>query len=66
VQRRIYDLRTEEDRAEVIVCCEVMEHLYDPQRALEILAGLDGRRYIFSVPREPMWIPGDSIRISSS
>ncbi|MGD8977196.1 MAG: class I SAM-dependent methyltransferase [Gammaproteobacteria bacterium] len=45
----------ETDAAELIVCCEVLEHLDDPRRALERLAALAGKYCILSVPREPMW-----------
>jgi 2-polyprenyl-3-methyl-5-hydroxy-6-metoxy-1,4-benzoquinol methylase len=41
--------------AELIVCCEVLEHLEDPDRALEVLAGLAKPWLIASVPREPLW-----------
>jgi SAM-dependent methyltransferase len=41
--------------AELIVCCEVLEHLEDPARALEVLAGLARPWLIASVPREPLW-----------
>jgi 2-polyprenyl-3-methyl-5-hydroxy-6-metoxy-1,4-benzoquinol methylase len=41
--------------AELIVCCEVLEHLDDPDRALETLAGLARPWLIASVPREPLW-----------
>jgi 2-polyprenyl-3-methyl-5-hydroxy-6-metoxy-1,4-benzoquinol methylase len=44
-----------EDAAELILCCEVMEHLHDPQGALEIIAGLARPWAIVSVPREPLW-----------
>lgn len=45
----------DEDAAELIVCCEVLEHLEEPRRALEKLAALSGKFCILSVPREPMW-----------
>jgi 2-polyprenyl-3-methyl-5-hydroxy-6-metoxy-1,4-benzoquinol methylase len=41
--------------AELIVCCEVLEHLEDPDRALEVLAELARPWLIASVPREPLW-----------
>jgi 2-polyprenyl-3-methyl-5-hydroxy-6-metoxy-1,4-benzoquinol methylase len=41
--------------AELIVCCEVLEHLEDPELALEVLAGLARPWMIASVPREPLW-----------
>jgi SAM-dependent methyltransferase len=41
--------------AELVVCCEVLEHLEDPDRALEMLAILARPWLIASVPREPLW-----------
>ena len=41
--------------AELIVCCEVLEHLEDPELALDVLAGLARPWLIASVPREPLW-----------
>jgi SAM-dependent methyltransferase len=40
---------------DLVVCCEVMEHLEEPREALEILAGLSCRHVLVSVPREPIW-----------
>lgn len=53
--KSIYDLDEEEDFADVIVCCEVLEHLEYPDRAIEALKKINARCYILSVPREPMW-----------
>jgi 2-polyprenyl-3-methyl-5-hydroxy-6-metoxy-1,4-benzoquinol methylase len=39
----------------MVVCCEVLEHLDDPERALRALALLNTEYYVFSVPREPIW-----------
>jgi SAM-dependent methyltransferase len=44
-----------EDSAELVLCCEVLEHLHDPDAALEIVAGLARPWAIVSVPREPLW-----------
>jgi 2-polyprenyl-3-methyl-5-hydroxy-6-metoxy-1,4-benzoquinol methylase len=41
--------------AELVVCCEVLEHLEDPERALDVLAELANPWLISSVPREPLW-----------
>jgi SAM-dependent methyltransferase len=53
--RAVQELREERDSAELIVCCEVLEHLEDPDRALDILARLAHPWLIVSVPREPLW-----------
>ncbi|MGD8243146.1 MAG: methyltransferase domain-containing protein [Desulfobacterales bacterium] len=55
VERNIYELNREEDQADLIICCEVLEHLEDPHKALRVLEALGCRNYIFSVPREPLW-----------
>lgn len=44
-----------EHRAELVVCCEVLEHLTDPDGALDVLAVLADPWLIASVPREPLW-----------
>ena len=51
----IYDLKTPVDRAELIVCCEVLEHLERPELAVNKLAELAAPYLIASVPREPVW-----------
>jgi SAM-dependent methyltransferase len=51
----LYDLVPDRDAAELVVCCEVLEHVPDPVRALHILAGLARPYLIVSVPREPLW-----------
>jgi 2-polyprenyl-3-methyl-5-hydroxy-6-metoxy-1,4-benzoquinol methylase len=43
------------DSAELIVCCEVLEHLDDAEAGLETLAGLARPWLLVSVPREPLW-----------
>lgn len=53
--RSIYDLEPGEIEADLIVCCEVLEHLPDPGRALDILAAQRANHLILSVPREPIW-----------
>ena len=51
----LHDLRPAEDGAELVVCCEVLEHLVDPPRALALFARLAQPHLIVSVPREPLW-----------
>jgi SAM-dependent methyltransferase len=43
------------DAAELVVCCEVLEHVSDPERGLEALTALASPWLIVSVPREPLW-----------
>jgi len=52
--KSIYDIDKEE-QADLIVCCEVLEHLDNPQLALQKMASLNADYYLFSVPREPLW-----------
>jgi len=48
-------LDVDRDAAELVVCCEVMEHLDDPEAALETITRLANPWAIVSVPREPLW-----------
>jgi SAM-dependent methyltransferase len=50
--------------AELIVCCEVLEHLEDPERALSTLSDLARPWLIASVPREPLWRALNMARLS--
>lgn len=51
----LYDLTAAADSADLVICCEVLEHLEDPERALKIVAKLARKNLILSVPREPVW-----------
>jgi 2-polyprenyl-3-methyl-5-hydroxy-6-metoxy-1,4-benzoquinol methylase len=51
----VYDLEPPGDSAELVVCCEVLEHLAEPREALRVLADLACPWALFSVPREPLW-----------
>lgn len=53
--KSIYDLQADRDRAELVVCCEVLEHLPDPNRGLELLSQITEKWCVLSVPREPIW-----------
>jgi SAM-dependent methyltransferase len=54
-QKSIYDVMPEADAADIVVCCEVLEHLEDPEAGLDALARITGHHLICSVPREPLW-----------
>ena len=51
----IYELDPERDSASLVLCCEVLEHLENPERALELIKTLANPYFILSVPREPLW-----------
>ena len=62
--RPVEELEPERDAAELVICCEVLEHLTDPQRALDILGRLARPWLIASVPREPLWRTLNVARLS--
>jgi len=44
-----------ENRPDLVVCCEVLEHLPDPASGLCSLRSFEANWYLLSVPREPIW-----------
>lgn len=53
--KSIYDVEPTNDSADLIVCCEVLEHLDNPHQALKALKSITKQNLIVSVPREPIW-----------
>ena len=53
--KSIYAMQAPADSADLIVCCEVLEHVEDPDAALAALARIATGWVIVSVPREPIW-----------
>ena len=51
----IYELPWPDRSFELVVCCEVLEHLRDPLRGLRELARVSSRAVLLSAPREPAW-----------
>lgn len=51
----IEELESPADAAELVVCCEVLEHLPDPGSALRTISELARPWALLSVPREPLW-----------
>lgn len=51
----IYHLNINRDLSDIIICCEVLEHLHKPEIALSVLSQIGSSYYLFSVPREPIW-----------
>ena len=60
--RSIYDVEAGRDSADLIVCCEVLEHLEDPQAGLAALQRIATEYVIVSVPREPIWCALNMVR----
>lgn len=52
--KSIYDIGRAE-KADLVVCCEVLEHLNDPDAALDRLHDVSRKYCLVSVPREPLW-----------
>lgn len=46
---------SKKETADLILCCEVMEHLEEPEKALESIKNLGSKYVILSVPNEPAW-----------
>lgn len=53
--RSIYDIEPGRDSADLVVCCEVLEHLENPEDGLIALQRAVTDHVILSVPREPIW-----------
>jgi 2-polyprenyl-3-methyl-5-hydroxy-6-metoxy-1,4-benzoquinol methylase len=53
--RSIYNVQRLRSPDELVVCCEVLEHIDDPDRGLQALQDIAGGYVVLSVPREPIW-----------
>lgn len=51
----IYELPYPENSFDLVVCCEVLEHLEEPAKGMSELARVAKNYVIVSTPREPMW-----------
>lgn len=51
----IYELPFDNASFDLVICCEVLEHVEDPARALKEIARVALRSAILSTPREPLW-----------
>lgn len=51
----VYQLPFADDELDLVVCCEVLEHLEDPPRALREIRRVARRAVLLSTPREPLW-----------
>ncbi|MEI8047707.1 MAG: class I SAM-dependent methyltransferase [Bacteroidota bacterium] len=55
IVRDIYNLDPNSDTANLVVCCQVLEHLENPIKALEALRSVAKPYVIICVPNEPLW-----------
>jgi len=54
-QESIYELKREDNSFDLIMVLEVLEHLEDPELALEELNRVTSRYCLLSIPNEPLW-----------
>lgn len=54
-KKSIYDISENDDAADLVVCCEVLEHLEDPALGLQRLSEIAAPYALVSVPREPIF-----------
>jgi ubiquinone/menaquinone biosynthesis C-methylase UbiE len=55
VRASAYQLPFADRSFELVLCCEVLEHLDDPVAALAEVARVASSRVLLSTPREPLW-----------
>jgi SAM-dependent methyltransferase len=55
IQDSIYDLHRKDGEFDLVLACEVLEHLDDPAKALRELTRVTRRWLVLSVPWEPIW-----------
>lgn len=58
----IYKLPYEDNSFDLLICTEVLEHLKDPQKAVNELRRVSSKYVIFSVPNEPFFILANFLR----
>ena len=51
----IYELPFDDQQFDTVICCEVLEHLDDPEQGLREVARVCRRQALVSVPWEPTW-----------
>jgi len=54
-QASVYELPYDDDAFDLVVCCEVLEHLEHPDRGLREVVRVARHRVLLSTPWEPVW-----------
>ena len=60
--KNVYDLSEDDRGRDLVVCCEVLEHLDSPQKGLDALQAITKDYVLLSVPREPLWCALNMLR----
>jgi len=50
-----HELPFPDNHFDLVICCEVMEHLENPKKALEEIQRVSKKYCVLSVPNEPIW-----------
>ena len=51
----VYDLKHEDNSFDLVIGLEMLEHLDEPEKALQEMRRVSSRYILVSVPREPIW-----------
>ncbi|MFO0611385.1 MAG: class I SAM-dependent methyltransferase [Polyangiaceae bacterium] len=62
---RVEDLGALERPFDLVMCCEVLEHVDDPDAALQSLLSLQPKRLLLSVPHEPFFMLSNLARLKN-
>lgn len=56
-QGNLYDISKDDDRiaGKMLICCEVLEHVPDPELGVKLISECTDEYFIVSVPHEPIW-----------
>ena len=63
VQGSVYSLPFATASADLVLCCEVLEHLEQPEQALVELSRVTRQWVLLSVPHEPIWRMSNMARL---
>ncbi len=58
----IYDLPADDKSIDLVIACEVLEHLDTPERAIDELYRVCRGKLLLSVPNEPLWCMLNMVR----
>jgi 2-polyprenyl-3-methyl-5-hydroxy-6-metoxy-1,4-benzoquinol methylase len=65
IQGNIYDNDLEDNKYDLVVCTEVLEHLENPDAAVAELMRISGRYILITVPEEPYFCMGNFLSMKN-